>query len=121
VLLPIKLARWTVPPSVEGSVKSGALSPTFNVLEGEADSCANTVNPDTRVATRSLLFILTMVILRHDVSTKAHTGTAKAHRCSDFRSMSSAEHPQSFDRKLTWPQRVNSDPENVYCNAAETG
>jgi hypothetical protein len=26
-----------------------------------------------------------------------------------------------FHRKLTWPQPLNSDPENVYCNAAETG
>jgi hypothetical protein len=77
VLLPTKLARWTVPPSVEGSVKSGALSPTFNVLEGDAESCAHTVSPDTRVATRSLLFILTIVTLRHDVSTKTHTGTAR--------------------------------------------
>jgi hypothetical protein len=59
VLLPMKSAMWTVPPSVEGSVKSGALSPTFKLLDGAVGCCAKPADPYSNAAMRDLLFIRT--------------------------------------------------------------
>ena len=71
----MKSAMWTVPPSVEGSVKSGALSPTFNLLDGGAAGlCANPADPYSKAATRDLLFMLDdRPSSDYDTNTKTHT------------------------------------------------
>ncbi len=59
MLFPIRSARCTVPPSVDGNVKSGALLPALNVDDGGAPGvCANNAAPTPpNIATRLLIIV----------------------------------------------------------------